>query len=90
MRLIIIDGVTVAEIAEILGTRPEEKKDEIINPEKIPFSAWFIGKRVQSDDGIKPQKGIVNGVMGDNILCVTYDGESGSRNVSKDDVTVLQ
>lgn len=88
MRLIIIDGVTVAEIAEILGTRLEEKKEETTNT--LPHASWYIGKRVQSDDGIKPQKGIVNGVMGDNILCVTYDGESGSKNVSKDDVTVLQ
>ncbi len=72
MRLIIIDGVTVAEIAEILGTRLEEKKEETTNTqikvgERVqvgnePKMDWtsLLGKTIQIDD---PKRGYIKGCV---------------------------
>lgn len=88
MRLIIIDGVTVAEIAEILGTRLEEKKEETTNT--LPHASWYVGKRVQFDVGDKTLKGEVSAVVGKGTIAVIVDGEKMARSVYTSDVTVLQ
>ena len=84
MRLIIIDGVTVAEIAGILGTRLEETKNT------LPHASWYVGKRVQFDVGDKTLKGEVSAVVGKGTIAVIVDGEKMARSVYTSDVTVLQ
>lgn len=90
MRLIIIDNVSVSEIAEILEIRIGSCDTKTEEPAAhLPPPEYFIGKRVQFDCGERAHKGIVTGAIGDGIVTVLCDENGESVNVGIPNVVLL-
>ena len=59
MRLIIIDNVSVQDIADILGTRHECACVQVENEPKMDWAS-LLGKTIQIDD---PKRGYIKGCV---------------------------
>jgi hypothetical protein len=91
MRLIIIDNVSVSEIAAILEIRVDSCNTKTEEPAALlPPPEYFVGKRVQFDADGRAHKGTVTGAIGDSIVVVLCDITGVSVNVKIQNLALLE